>query len=107
MISKENKVPLRALPHFFSDAHRRKGTFVSLWSCKNQEHTVRWMVVVPKKTARKATARNAIKRAVYSAAETIERKTTLSALDRVIVVHSVPAKQENIEQDIINLLDKE
>lgn len=107
MISKENKVPLRALPHFFSDAHRRKGTFVSLWSCKNQEDTARWMVVVPKKTARKATSRNAIKRTVYSAAKKIERKSTISALDRVIVVHTVPAKLQQIEQEIINLLDKE
>lgn len=105
MISKENKVPLRALPQFFSDAHRRKGTFLSLWSCSNQENKTRWMVVVPKKTARHATTRNAVKRSVYGAIENIANAATISASDRVIVVHTSTANQHSLEQEITRLLE--
>lgn len=106
MLSKQRKLPLRANPDFFS-----KATLIRGFGCNvyvQQQEALQCSVVISKKTAPKATQRNAIKRYVY---RILEQHWALFEQHKygvvIVITREKLVKTKRFEENLLTTLTSE
>lgn len=103
MLARVQKVPLRHIPLFFSEAKKIKRDGFSLYYCGNTQNMLRFSCILTSKGGNStAVTRSRAKRLLYGVIEKINKKKLVYNLDIVCVLYSLPSHQllESLKHEI-------